>query len=127
MPKKLKRGPFSLSRYCMLREKRRKTFLVQFARPNALIWDHKISNNFYEQFWSVRVDWNKPRTAKVGAISKAQNCERGDPSGFVKLQLVATYEKKLKGDPLVTLKKFPENFWKKVIFEQCHSAEKCTT
>ena len=40
---------------------------------------------------------NKPGTAKVGAIFKAQNCERGDPSGFVKLQLIAKYEKK-KGD-----------------------------
>ena len=36
---------------------------------------------------------NKPRTAKVGAISKAQNCKRGDSLGFVKLQLVAKYEK----------------------------------
>ena len=35
---------------------------------------------------------NKPGTAKVGAISKAQNCKRGDPLGFVKLQLVAKYE-----------------------------------
>ena len=43
MPKKTERGPFSLSRYCMLRGKRRKTFLVQFARPNDSIWDHKIS------------------------------------------------------------------------------------
>ena len=42
MPKKIERGPFSLSRYCMLREKRGKTFLVQFARPNDAIWDHKI-------------------------------------------------------------------------------------
>ena len=36
---------------------------------------------------------NKSRTAKVGAISKAQKCKRGDPSGFVKLQLVAKHEK----------------------------------
>ena len=41
--KKLKGGPFSLSRYCMIRGKRGKTFLVQFARPNDSIWDHKIS------------------------------------------------------------------------------------
>ena len=38
---------------------------------------------------------NKPGTAKVGAISKDQNCKRGDP---------------------LTLT---------VIFEHCHSAEKC--
>ena len=45
---------------------------------------------------------NKPRTTTVGAISKAQNCKSGDP---------------------LTLKIFP-NFLN-VIFEQCHSAEKC--
>ena len=44
MPKKLKGWPFSLSWYCMLRGKKRKTVLVQFARPNDPIWDHKISN-----------------------------------------------------------------------------------
>ena len=57
MPKKTERGTgISLSRYCMLRGKRGKTFLVQFARPNDSIWDHKISSNFRELFWSVRVD-----------------------------------------------------------------------
>ena len=40
--KKLKGGPLSLYRYCMLRGKRGKTFLVQFATPNYSIWDHKI-------------------------------------------------------------------------------------
>ena len=35
MPKKLKGGPFSLARYCMLRGK--KNFLDQFARPNRSI------------------------------------------------------------------------------------------
>ena len=40
MPKKMKGGPFSLSRYGMLRGKRGKTFLLQFARPNDSIWDH---------------------------------------------------------------------------------------
>ena len=33
--KMLKREPFSLARYCLLRGKRRKTFLDQFARPNS--------------------------------------------------------------------------------------------
>ena len=65
---------------------------------------------------------NKPGTAKVGAISKAQNCKRRDPLGFVKLQLVAKYEK-IKGGPLgdfkISEKKLNE------IFERCHSAEKC--
>ena len=36
----------------------------------------------------------KPGTAKIGAISKAQTCKRGDPLGFVKLHLVAKYEKR---------------------------------
>ena len=49
---------------------------------------------------------NKPRTAKVGAISKAQNCKKGDPSGFVKLQLVAKYEKKIEGEPFGDSKEF---------------------
>ena len=43
----------------------------------------------------------------------------------MKLQLVAKYEKKLKGGPSGDFKKFPKKFLKKVIFEQCHSAEKC--
>ena len=36
--KKTKGGPFSLDRYCMLREKKRKPFLVQFAGPKCSIW-----------------------------------------------------------------------------------------
>ena len=43
------------------------------------------------------VSKNKPRTAKVCAISKAQNCKKWDPSGFVELQLVAKYEKIWRG------------------------------
>ena len=64
----------------------------------------------------VMCNKNKPVTAKVGAIPKAQNCKRGDPLGFVKLQLVAKHEKKIQG-----------RFFKKIgknqneIFEQCHS------
>ena len=38
MPKKTK----SLARYCMLRGKTEKTFLVQFARPNGAIWCNHI-------------------------------------------------------------------------------------
>ena len=41
--KKLEGGLLSISRYGMLRGKRGKTFVVQFARPNDSIWDHKIS------------------------------------------------------------------------------------
>ena len=41
-PRNLKGGPFSLSRYCMLRGERSKTFLVQFDRPNGSTWDRKV-------------------------------------------------------------------------------------
>ena len=40
--KKLKGGPFGLTRYGMLRGKTGKTFLVQFARPNGAIWCNNI-------------------------------------------------------------------------------------
>ena len=65
----------------------------------------KVKTHAWMQYGQLsdRFDWgmvvfkpsktNKPRTAKVGAISKAQNCKRGDSLGFVKLQLVAKYEK----------------------------------
>ena len=39
---KLKRGPFGLARYGMLRGKTVKTILVQFARPNGAIWSNNI-------------------------------------------------------------------------------------
>ena len=60
---------------------------------------------------------NKPGTAKVGAISKGQNCKK-DPLSFVRLQLVAKYEKNLKGDPWEILKNFRKKI-KNEIFEQC--------
>ena len=46
----LVKKPFSLSRYNMLRGKREKTLLVQFARPNDSIWDHKNSRTFKNYF-----------------------------------------------------------------------------
>ena len=67
---------------------------------------------------------NKPRTAKVGAISKAQNL-KGGPFGLCETPAgCKKFEKKLKGDPLGTWKNFPKKFFNE-IFEQCHSAEKC--
>ena len=42
---------------------------------------------------NLRIILNKPGTAKVRGISKARNCKRWDPLGFVKLQLVAKYQK----------------------------------
>ena len=70
---------------------------------------------------SIKWTANKPATAKVGAISQAKTCKRGDPLGFVKLQLVAKYEKRIKGRFL----KISEEKFKNEIFEQCHSAKKC--
>ena len=52
------------------------------------------------------------------AISKAQNCKR-DPLGFVKLQLVSKYFKKMKGDPLGTLKISQKNFNEIFEVSQC--------
>ena len=49
--------------------------------------------------------------------------EKGYPSGFVKLQLVAKNEKKMKGGPFGDMKKFSKYFLNKT-FEQCYSAEK---
>ena len=42
---------------------------------------------------NLRIILNKPGTAKVRGISKARNCKRWDPLSFVKLQLVAKYQK----------------------------------
>ena len=48
--------------------------------------------------------------------------EKGDPSGFVKLQLVAKNEKKMKGGPFGDMKKFPKKFYK---MRFSNSVEKC--
>ena len=39
---KIEGRTFGLARYGMLRGKTRKTFLVQFARPNGAIWSNNI-------------------------------------------------------------------------------------
>ena len=67
---------------------------------------------------------NKPRTTKIGAISKAQNGKGwGGPFGLCELQLVAKNEKKLKGS-LWGHEKISQKIFLNEIFEQCHSAEK---
>ena len=55
------------------------------------------------KIFCIAIKENKPGTAKVGVISKTQNCKRGDLLSFVKLQLVAKYEKNV-GDPWGVLK-----------------------
>ena len=54
---------------------------------------------------------NKPRTAKVGAISKAQNL-KGGPFGLCETPAgCKKFEKKLKGGPFGDMKKFPKKFF----------------
>ena len=76
----------------------KKQFLSQKTAYHAQVEAMSLmkKDNETVRHFAIRVPElvNKPRTAKVGAISKAQNCKRGDSLGFVKLQLVAKYEKK---------------------------------
>ena len=53
--KKLKGGPFSLARYCMLRGKTGKCFLVQFARQMVQFDTIIFRRTFEELFRAVRV------------------------------------------------------------------------
>ena len=62
---------------------------------------------------------NKPRTAKVGAISKAQNL-KGGPFGLRETPAGCKKFLKIEGGPFGDMKTFLNE-----IFEQCHSAEKC--
>ena len=59
--KKIEGGLFSLTGYCMLRGK--KIFLVQFSFFNFIVMLREVN--------STEI-LNKPETAKIGAISKAQ-------------------------------------------------------
>ena len=55
---------------------------------------------------------NKPRTAKVGAISKAQSL-KGGPFGLCETPAgCKKFEKKLKGGPFGDMKKIPKKFFK---------------
>ena len=75
------------------------------------------------QLSSIAILINKPGTAKIGAISEAQNCKKRGPLGFVKLQLVAKFQKKNEGGPFGDIFKNSKKKFKIEIFEQCHSAE----
>ena len=67
---------------------------------------------------------NKPRTAKVGAISKAHNL-KGGPSGLCETPAGCKKFKKIEGGTLWRHEKISEKKIFNEIFEQCHSAEKC--
>ena len=56
---------------------------------------------------TLKQENNKTRTAKVGDISKAQNCKRGDPSGFETPAGCKSW-KKIEGEPFGDLKEFPK-------------------
>ena len=54
---------------------------------------------------------NKPRTAKVGAISKAQNL-KGGPFGLCETPAgCKKFENKLKGGPFGDMKNFPKKIF----------------
>ena len=69
-------GPFALVLYDT-----RETFSIQFPGPTGAVLN--FVELLVELFWSLQVyqKENKPRTAKVGAISKAQNL-KGRPFGL---------------------------------------------
>ena len=79
--------------------------LCYFMLCFQMVFCFNFELNYLKIQRSVHCNNNKPRTAKVGAISKAENCKRGDPSGFVELQLVTKYEN-LKGGLLGDFKTF---------------------
>ena len=53
---------------------------------------------------------NKPRTAKVGAISKAQNL-KGGPFGLCETPAGCKKFKKFEGGPFGDVKKFPKKIF----------------
>ena len=67
---------------------------------------------------------NKPRTAKVGAISKAQNL-KGGPFGLCETPAGCKKNLKIEGGTLWRHEKISQKKFFNEIFEQCHSAEKC--
>ena len=75
----------------------------------------------YSKCYYSSENLNKPRTAKVGAISKAQNL-KGGPFGLCETPAGCKKFLKKKGGPFGDI--FPKKFFNE-IFEQCHSAEKC--
>ena len=72
----------------------------------------------------IKIRFNKPRTAKVGAISKAQNL-KGVPFGLCETPAGCKKNSKNEGGPFGDMKKFPRKNILNDIFEQSHSAEKC--
>ena len=72
-----------------------------------------LCQNFWNQKnvkWSNVRKTNKPRTAKVGAISKAQNL-KGGPFGLCETPAGCKSLKKLKGGPFGDMKNFPKKIF----------------
>ena len=70
-----------------------------------------------------RIATNKPRTAKIGAISKAQNL-KGGPFGLCETPAGCKIFLKIEGGTLWRHEKISQKYFLNEIFEQCHSAEK---
>ena len=68
---------------------------------------------------------NKPGTANVGAISKAQNVKWGPFEVSETPVGCKIWKKKNEGSTLGRYWKFSSKNFKSETFEQCHSAEKC--
>ena len=68
---------------------------------------------------------NKPRTAKVGAISKAQSL-KGGPFGLCETPAgCKKFEKKIEGGTLWRHEKISQKNFLMRFLNKCHSAEKC--
>ena len=86
--------------------------------PNFL---NQLSSEILEGWTGGK--YNKPRTAKVGAISKAQNF-KGGPFGLCETPAGCKKFEKIERGTLWRHEKISQKNFNE-IFEQCHSAEKC--
>ena len=91
-------------RTCPRLKRTRHNFTIQNSNEPPSLWHDTASR--YNTALSNNHAFpcqNKPGTAKAGAISKAQNarsfqnCKKGDPLGFLKLQFVGKNQKKIEG------------------------------
>ena len=89
-PKSEYKGPINITPNDFLLVNTKKCRGVRHKKANKVGTNWESQHYYYSSFKTN----NKPRTAKVGAISKAQNCERGDPLGFFHIHCVAKYRKK---------------------------------
>ena len=82
--------------------------LCYFVLCFQMVFLFNFELNYVKSQRSVYCNNNKPRTAKVRAISKAENCKRG-PFWLCRTPFVCKKSKQTKGDPSVQSKKFQKN------------------